>query len=96
MCEDRKFEGKPLSYLDRKVLAIIALLFACVASRGHLHFTELSDTLGEEAVGTPSKVLAVKERACGFTDHCMEHQSIIYTARIAFRDRSGRRWESSA
>ncbi len=95
MCEDRKFKAKPLSYLDRKVLAIIALLFACGTSYGHLHFTELSDTFGEESVGTRSKVLAVKERACGFTDHCMEHQSVIYTARTALRDRSGRRWESS-
>lgn len=96
MYDEWDFDGKPLFYLDRKVVAVIAVLFACLSGYWYLHFTGLSEAFGEDAVATRGKVMALEKRACGFTDHCLENQSAVYTARIAFRDRSGRQRESLA
>ncbi|TQV80815.1 DUF3592 domain-containing protein [Denitrobaculum tricleocarpae] len=96
MDDDWAYDGKPLFYLDRKVVAVIAFLFTCLSGYWYLHFTGLSEAFAQEAVSTRGKVLSVDKRACAFTDYCIENQAIIYTATLVFKDRFGRQWQSEA
>lgn len=96
MDDDWAYEGKALFYLDRKVLAVITLIFTCISGYWYLHFTGLSASFAEEAVSTRGQVLTVGKRACSFSDYCIENQRVIYTATLVFSDRSGKRQVSEA
>lgn len=96
MDDDWAYDGKALFYLDRKVVAVIILIFTCISGYWYLHFTGLSDSFTEEAVSTRGQVIAVDKRACNFSDYCIENLNMIYTATLVFRDRSGRQQVSES